>query len=237
MAEFQVAVADPTDGQTYQHEVDGQDANRFLGREIGEEVEGGAVGLDDYTLKLTGGSDETGRPMREDVPGAQIRERLLEGGVGFNPSRDGERKRITVRGRQVSEETAQVNATIVDSDDSVRVALGLEEPEPEEDDEADADDEDDEATDADEDTEEDEAADADEDTEEDEAADADEDTEEVNHDVDDDMDADDDVDEDVDEEAEEAEEVDTGEDADDAEDAAEDDDDTADADDEKAEDA
>jgi len=153
MAEFQVAVADPTDGQTYQHEVDGQDANRFLGRELGEEVDGGAVGLDEYTLKLTGGSDETGRPMREDVPGAQIRERLLEGGVGFNPTRDGERKRITVRGRQVSEETAQVNATIVDSDDNVRVALGLEEPEPDEDEEA----EDADAEDADED----EVADAD----------------------------------------------------------------------------
>ena len=151
MAEFQVAVADPTDGQTYQHEVDGQNANRFLGRELGEEVDGGAVGLDAYTLELTGGSDETGRPMRADVPGAQIRERLLEGGVGFNPSRDGERKRITVRGRQVSEETAQVNATIVDSDANVRVALGLEEPEPDEDEEAeDADAEDtDEATDAD----------------------------------------------------------------------------------------
>ena len=140
MAEFQVAVADPADGQTYQHEVDGQDANRFLGREIGEEVDGGAVGLDGYSIELTGGSDETGRPMREDVPGAQIRESLLEGGVGFNPSRDGERKRITVRGRQVSEETAQVNATIVDSDDNVRVALGLEEPEPDADEEADAED-------------------------------------------------------------------------------------------------
>ena len=182
MAEFQVAVADPTDGQTYQHEVDGQDANRFLGREIGEEVEGGAVGLDDYTLKLTGGSDETGRPMREDVPGAQIRERLLEGGVGFNPSRDGERKRITVRGRQVSEETAQVNATIVDSDDNVRVALGLEEPEPDEDEEtedADAEDEEADAEDAesgDADAE-DEETDADAEDADDEAADADSDDE------------------------------------------------------------
>ena len=200
MAEFQVAVADPRDGQTYQHEVDGQDANRFLGRELGEEVDGGAVGLDEYTLELTGGSDETGRPMREDVPGAQIRERLLEGGVGFNPSRDGERKRITVRGRQVSEETAQVNATILDSDDNVRVALGLEEPEPDEDEEADdadaedadadeaadadsedADGEDAESEDADaEDAEEETEADADAedaDTDADEAADADSDDE------------------------------------------------------------
>ena len=171
MAEFQVAVADPTDGQTYQHEVDGQDANRFLGRELGEEVDGGAVGLDSYTLKLTGGSDETGRPMREDVPGAQIRERLLEGGVGFNPTHDGERKRITVRGRQVSEETAQVNATIVDSDGNVRVALGLEEPEPDDETDEAADDTDDAAaedadTEAADDAAADEAADADSDEEE-----------------------------------------------------------------------
>jgi SSU ribosomal protein S6E len=180
MAEFKIAVADPADGQTYQHEVDGQDANRFLGREIGEEVDGGAVGLDGYSIKLTGGSDETGRPMREDVPGAQIRERLLEGGVGFNPSRDGERERITVRGRQVSEETAQVNATIVDSDDNVRVALGLEEPEPDADEEADADN-DEESGDA-EDTED--AEDAEEDAEDAEDADADDDTADADSDED-----------------------------------------------------
>ncbi|RJX51883.1 30S ribosomal protein S6e [Halonotius pteroides] len=173
MAEFQVAVADPTDGQTYQHEVDGQDANRFLGRELGEEVDGGAVGLDSYTLKLTGGSDETGRPMREDVPGAQIRERLLEGGVGFNPTHDGERKRITVRGRQVSEETAQVNATIVDSDGNVRVALGLEEPEPDDETDEAADDTDDAAA-------EDADAEAADDAAADEAADADSDEQEAN---------------------------------------------------------
>ena len=113
MAEFQVVVSDGT-GHTEQFEVDGQDANRFLGRDLGDEVDGGAVGLDSVTLELTGGSDEAGRPMRADVSGAELKELLLEGGVGYNPSRDGERKRITVRGRQVSEATAQVNAAMVD---------------------------------------------------------------------------------------------------------------------------
>jgi len=207
MAEFQVAVADPADGQTYQHEVDGQDANRFLGREIGEEVDGGAVGLDGYSIKLTGGSDETGRPMREDVPGAQIRERLLEGGVGFNPNRDGERKRITVRGRQVSEETAQVNATIVDSDDNVRVALGLEEPEPDEDEEADADEDSDEADTDTEDAEDDEdaeAAEAAEDAEDAEDTEGAEDAEDTEDAEAADADGDDAADTDSDEEAEDA---------------------------------
>jgi small subunit ribosomal protein S6e len=124
MADFTVVVADPADGSTYQRDVDGQDANRFLGRDIGEEVDAGAVGLDGYTLQITGGSDETGRPMRENVPGSKIKQLLLDGGVGFKPSREGERKRITVRGRQVSDETAQVNAKVIDSDEGVAEAFG-----------------------------------------------------------------------------------------------------------------
>jgi small subunit ribosomal protein S6e len=112
MAEFTVAVADPDDGTTYQVDVDGQDANRFIGREIGEEVDGGAVGLSGATLEITGGSDDTGRPMREDVRGTQLTEVLLDGGTGFEPTREGERRRVTVRGREVSDETRQINVRI-----------------------------------------------------------------------------------------------------------------------------
>lgn len=125
MAEFTVAVADPESGQTHQLDVDGQDANRFIGKDIGEEVDGGSVGLDGYTLEITGGSDDAGRPMRQDVRGAALKSILTDGGVGFNPGRDGERKRITVRGREVSDATAQINATITGrGDDSVEDLLG-----------------------------------------------------------------------------------------------------------------
>ena len=125
MAEFQVAVADPDDGHTYQFDVEGQDANRFLGREIGEEVDGGAVSLSGYTLEITGGSDDAGRPMREDVAGSDLKALLLTGGTGFNPTRDGERRRITVRGREVSDATSQVNATITGwGDQSIDDLLG-----------------------------------------------------------------------------------------------------------------
>ena len=115
MAEFTVAVSDPEDGTTYQVDVADQDANRFIGKDIGEEVDGGAVGLDGGTLTLTGGSDDAGRPLREDVPGPELKEVLLEGGVGYNPSRDGERRRVTVRGRQISDSVAQINASIADA--------------------------------------------------------------------------------------------------------------------------
>jgi small subunit ribosomal protein S6e len=113
MATFQVAVADPETGATYQREVSDQDANRFLGKSIGQEVDGGAVGLDGYALEITGGSDDTGRPMRGDVEGPDLTELLLEGGVGYEPSREGERRRVTVRGSEISDAVAQVNAKIV----------------------------------------------------------------------------------------------------------------------------
>ena len=112
MATFTVVVGDPDEGDTHQFEVDGQDANRFMGRSIGEEVDGSAVGLDGYTLEITGGSDDTGRPMRGDVAGPDLKEVLLEGGVGYEPARDGERKRVTVRGAEVSDATAQLNVKI-----------------------------------------------------------------------------------------------------------------------------
>lgn len=114
MAEFQVDVADPSDGATYQFEVDGQAANRFIGREIGEEVDAGPLGLDGYTVEVTGGSDNAGRPMRGDVAGPALKTVLLSGGVGFEPTVDGERKRVTVRGREVGNETRQINAQVTE---------------------------------------------------------------------------------------------------------------------------
>ncbi|MFB6165004.1 MAG: 30S ribosomal protein S6e [Haloarculaceae archaeon] len=114
MADFTVVVADPESGETHQLDAEGQDANRFIGRELGEEVDGSAVGLDGYTLELTGGSDTAGRPMRGDVRGPALKSILTDGGTGYNPEREGERRRITVRGREVSEDTRQINAKIVE---------------------------------------------------------------------------------------------------------------------------
>jgi small subunit ribosomal protein S6e len=116
MADFKVVVSDPETGRTEQFEVDGQDANRFLGRKLGDDVDGAAVGLDDATVELTGGSDDAGRPLRADVAGPSLSEVMLEGGVGFEPSRDGERKRVTVRGREISEAVVQINAKLVEGD-------------------------------------------------------------------------------------------------------------------------
>ena len=125
MATFAVVVSDPEAGTSHQFEIDGQDANRFLGRDVGDEVDGEAVGLPGYTVEITGGSDTAGRPMRGDVSGPDLTDVLLDGGTGFNPSRDGERRRVTVRGREVSEEIVQLNLAISErGDEDVESLLG-----------------------------------------------------------------------------------------------------------------
>lgn len=170
MATFAAVVSDPESGQSYQVDVDGQDANRFLGREIGETVDGDAVGLPGYTVEITGGSDEAGRPMHAEVGGDGLAEVLSDGGTGFQPNRDGERRRVTVRGREVGEATVQLNLRIGDrGDDHPAVLLGDADPEEFADGEEDDSDADEETASEDSDT--DESESADEDTEDADAAD------------------------------------------------------------------
>ncbi len=119
MASFTIVVGDPDSGLAHQLEADGQDANRFLGKSIGDEVDGSAVGLEGYTLEITGGSDDAGRPLNKTVAGADLQEVLMkEKQTGYNPERDGERRRITVRGREVSDAVAQINASVAESGDT-----------------------------------------------------------------------------------------------------------------------
>jgi small subunit ribosomal protein S6e len=107
-----VVVSNPETGNSYQVEAD---ANDFVGNEIGDAVDGKVVGLDGYKLELTGGSDDTGRPMRGDVEGQGINEILIDGGTGFNPDRDGERRRVSVRGGAVGEATVQLNTKVLET--------------------------------------------------------------------------------------------------------------------------
>ena len=192
MAEFKVVVGDSA-GDTRQFDVEGQDANRFLGLDIGDEVDGSVVEADGMSLELTGGSDKAGRPMRADVPGSALKELLLDGGVGYAPTREGERKRVTVRGRQVSEDTVQINAQLLGG--TFEGGAGEAEEATEETEAVDEDAEDDEET-------------TEADAEEEESADAEEEAEEADVDAGEDEEADEaqDAEADADEDANAADE-------------------------------
>lgn len=128
MASFTAVIGDPETGTTTQVELDESSSEPFLGREIGDAVDGDAAGLPGYTLEITGGSDAAGRPMRNDVPGSALRSVLLAGGTGYDPDRDGERRRVSVRGREVSEEIVQLNLRVAEhGEEDLAELLGIEE--------------------------------------------------------------------------------------------------------------
>ena len=105
---FKVVVSDKD--VSYQVEVD--DGKQLNGLKIGEEFDGQIVGLDGYTLKITGGSDKNGFPMKPDVDGTRRFKSLVSEGVGFKPTKKGLRRRKTVRGNTIADDISQINVKV-----------------------------------------------------------------------------------------------------------------------------
>lgn len=114
MVEFKAIVNDVKTGKSYNVTVSGHHANSLNGKNIGEIVDGIFVGLPGYKLKITGGSDGNGTPMRADLPGPKRKKLLLSDGLGFKEIYKGERRRIAVRGATISNEIVQVNLAITE---------------------------------------------------------------------------------------------------------------------------
>lgn len=95
------------------HQIEVEDGKALNGLVIGDEFDGGIVGLDGYTLKVTGGSDKNGFTMKKDVPGTRRIKSLLSGGIGYHPKSDGVKRRKTVRGNTIADDIVQVNTVVV----------------------------------------------------------------------------------------------------------------------------
>lgn len=114
MAKFKVIVSDPEAGTSRIVELEESRTAPFIGRKIGEAVDGAVVDLPAYKLKITGGSDRDGVPMRPNVHGGARRSVVLSGGVGFHPEGKGERRRKKVRGNVITDEIVQINTKIIE---------------------------------------------------------------------------------------------------------------------------
>lgn len=114
MARFKVIVSDPEAGVSKAVEVEGTRAVPLIGKRIGETIDGSVLGLSGHKLRITGGSDKDGFPMRPNIHGGVRVRAILSGGVGFHSRREGERRRKTLRGNVITEEIVQVNVKIVE---------------------------------------------------------------------------------------------------------------------------
>lgn len=112
MAKFKLIISDPTSRKVTISELEGPKAQPLIGRELGEIVDGSLLGMGGKKLKITGGSDKDGIPMRFDIHGGAKKYAVLAGGTGFKPKSPGERRRKLVRGRMITEETYQLNLAV-----------------------------------------------------------------------------------------------------------------------------
>ena len=110
MVNFKLTVSD-IKGKSIIKELKDTEANSLLGLQIGSETDAAIVGLPGK-LKITGGSDKSGVPMRQDFHSPARKYILLSKGVGLQDTEKGLRKRKLVRGNTISDEIFQVNCKL-----------------------------------------------------------------------------------------------------------------------------
>jgi small subunit ribosomal protein S6e len=92
-------------------ELKDKSAQPLLGTKVGSIIDSSIVGVAGGKLKITGGSDKSGTPMRSDVHGGVKKYVLLSTGVG---NRSDARIRKLVRGNMVTEEIYQLNSLLIE---------------------------------------------------------------------------------------------------------------------------
>jgi small subunit ribosomal protein S6e len=113
MAQFKLVVSD-NKGKSISQELKDRAANPLLGSKVGEIIDSSIIGIAGGKIKITGGSDKSGTPMRPDVHGGVKKYVLLSRGVGMRNANEGNRIRKLMRGNMVTEEIYQLNCVLVE---------------------------------------------------------------------------------------------------------------------------
>jgi len=82
LADFKLTVSDKK-GKSISQELKDVGANSLIGLKIGDEVDASLISQPGK-MKITGGSDKSGVPMRPDTHGGARKYSLLSKGVGFH---------------------------------------------------------------------------------------------------------------------------------------------------------
>jgi small subunit ribosomal protein S6e len=101
--------------KSYQTELPKEKEPQLYGMHVGSMIDGSAIGAAGYTLKLHGGSDKDGFPMRADLPGTGRKRIMLHDSPGFKGGEKGEVVRRLIRGNTISDAIAQLNVVVVEA--------------------------------------------------------------------------------------------------------------------------
>ena len=114
LTQFKVIISD-SKGRSQTQELKDVAAQLFLGSKIGDSIDSSTVGITGGKIRITGGSDKSGTPMRPDIHGGVKKYVLLSKGVGMRDIKEGNRIRKLVRGNLITEEIYQLNCMLIDN--------------------------------------------------------------------------------------------------------------------------
>ncbi len=104
---MKIIVNDSKTGKSYQKEIE---TPQFIGKKIGDEIDGGIISLSGYKLMITGGSDKSGFPLRKGINAK--RTTIVTGrSVGVKTEKNKKIKR-RIAGETINNDTMQVNLKI-----------------------------------------------------------------------------------------------------------------------------
>lgn len=115
MAQFKLVISD-SKGKSLSQELRDRSAQPLLGSKIGDVLDSSVIGMNQGKIKITGGSDKSGTPMRQDIHGGVKKYVLLSKGVGMRNVTEGTRIRKLIRGNMITEEIFQLNCRLLDAD-------------------------------------------------------------------------------------------------------------------------
>ena len=95
-------------------EIDEKKSRLFEAKKIGDSINGGLIGFPNYEFEITGGSYASGFPMRKDVHGP-VKKRILvsKRGIGYKPTRKGQKRRKMIRGSEISFDMTLINLKVL----------------------------------------------------------------------------------------------------------------------------
>ncbi|MHA1664637.1 MAG: S6e family ribosomal protein [Candidatus Njordarchaeales archaeon] len=117
-------------GITTQFEINEADKKAiFYNKKIGERIDGAQIGFPTYVFQIRGASDIAGFPHLKGIPGSRLKKILKKAPPGYRPRKYKIEKKVggykivnlkgvyrkkTVRGEELSEQTRQVNVSIIE---------------------------------------------------------------------------------------------------------------------------
>jgi small subunit ribosomal protein S6e len=115
MPTFQLVLSEPKTRKAVKIELKDPKSSFMIGLKIGQIVDANPIGIKGK-IRITGGSDRAGFPMRSGIQGSGKRYVNVADAPGFRPGTSGLRRRKLLRGETVSEDIYQVNAVLTEGE-------------------------------------------------------------------------------------------------------------------------